>query len=58
MESDDLTEELKQRARTCETTADLIELAQSESIVLTDGQLEAISGGWRKPCDSYCTFFR
>lgn len=45
MEFNDLTPELKERARACKTTEELVALAHSEGIELSDEQLEAFSGG-------------
>ena len=51
---EDLTPEQMEKARQCKNPSDLIELAKSEGIELTDGQLEAIAGGedWRS-CESF-----
>jgi len=45
MEFSDLTEEQKAKARECKSVEDILELAKSEGIELSDEQLEAISGG-------------
>ena len=50
MNIDDLSPELKEKARACKTTEDLLELAKSEGIELSDEQLEKVSGGWSLPC--------
>ena len=50
---DDLSPELQERARACKTADELVELANSEGIELTDEALESISGGsWN--CNGYC----
>ena len=41
----ELTPEQMEKARECKNTKDLVALAESEGIDLTDDQLEAISGG-------------
>lgn len=40
-----LTPEQLEKARNCKSSEDLVELANSEGIELTDEQLEAIAGG-------------
>ena len=41
----DLTPEQMEKARACKTSEDLVELAKSEGVELTDEQLDAIAGG-------------
>ena len=41
----DLTPEQQEKARACKTTAELVELAKSSGIELSDEQLENIAGG-------------
>ncbi len=41
----ELTPEQMEKARACKSPADLVELAKSEGVELTDDQLDAISGG-------------
>lgn len=41
----ELTPEQMEKARACSTVAELIDLAKSEGIDLTDEQLDAIAGG-------------
>ena len=41
----ELTPEQMEKARTCKNAEDLIELAQSEGLELTDEQMDAIAGG-------------
>ena len=59
MNREEVTPELKERARACKTVDELLELAKQEGIELSDDELEGISGGavltCRKdsPCDSY-----
>ncbi len=45
MEMKDLTPEQKEKFKSCETSQDIIRLAESEGIKLTDEQLDRISGG-------------
>ena len=53
MEFNDLTPELKERARACKTAEELVALAHSEGIELSDEQLEALSGGIWDDCGSH-----
>lgn len=57
MEFTDLTPEQQEKAKSCKSTEDLIALAKSEGIELSDEQLESISGGgkWLGKCWQYCT---
>ena len=41
----DLTPEQMEKARACKSSAELIELANSEGVELTDDQIESIAGG-------------
>ena len=41
----ELTPEQMEKARECKSSEDLVELAKSEGIELTDDQLDAIAGG-------------
>ena len=45
MNYDDLSPELKEKAKACTTAAELVELAKSEGIQLSDYELEAVAGG-------------
>ena len=45
MEFNELTDEQKALARSCETAEELVELAKREGIDLSDEQLMALSGG-------------
>ena len=53
-----LSDDLKKKATECKNAEELMELAKSEGIELTDEQLDAISGGsdsiWS--CDDYDAF--
>ena len=41
----ELTPEQMEKARSCKNSDDLVELAKSEGVELTDEQLDAIAGG-------------
>lgn len=45
MEFTDLTEEQKAKARACQSREELLELAKSEGVELSDDQLDSVSGG-------------
>ena len=45
-----VTPEQMEKARVCKNSDDLIELANSEGVELTDDQLDAISGGTWYDC--------
>ena len=45
MEFKDLSAELQEKARTCKSADELLALAQSEGIGLSDEQLQAVAGG-------------
>ena len=53
MDFSDLTPEQQEKARACTSKDELVELAKSEGVELTDEQLEQISGGdfWEGLCD-------
>ena len=54
MEFKDLTPEQKEKARACKTAEELVALAESEGMDLSDEQLESVAGGsWGKSCDNY-----
>ena len=42
---EDLSDELKEKALACKGKDELVELAKSEGVELTDEQLDAIAGG-------------
>ena len=46
MEFKDLSPELQEKVKACETPEELLALAKAEGRELTDDELEAISGGW------------
>ena len=47
---DELTAEQMEKARACKNSDDLVELAKSEGVELTDDQLDAIAGGTWYDC--------
>ena len=51
MNLDNLTPEQREKAKGCTNTEQLIELAESEGLELTDDQLDAIAGGSSWNCD-------
>ena len=55
MQFEDLTPEMKEKARACKTPEELLELAKSQGFELSDDDLEAISGGreWGEPCNDW-----
>ena len=46
-----LSDDLKKKATECKNAEELMELAKTEGIELTDDQLDAISGGFDWYCD-------
>ncbi len=57
-----LSDELKQEARACTSTAELLALAKREGIKLTEDQMDAVSGGgtWSTCYQDYdvdCNFY-
>lgn len=46
MEFEDLTPEQQQKARACKTPEELLDLAKAEGYELSEGELEAIAGGF------------
>ena len=47
---DQLTPEQMDKARACKSSGELVELAKSEGVELTDDQLDAIAGGTWYDC--------
>ena len=43
---DNLSPELKAKAKACKTPEEILALAQEEGYELTDDELKAVSGGW------------
>lgn len=57
MEFNDLSPELMEKVRACTTTEELVALAHSEGIDLSDEQLEALSGGIWDDCGGHGSNF-
>ena len=56
MDFENLSDELKEKARACTSAEELMALVKEEGIELTDEQLESVSGGWSlTDCPSVCT---
>ena len=52
---DGLSDDLKNKVTECHTSEELMNLAKTEGIELSDEQLDAISGGFEWICsDNYC----
>ncbi len=45
MDFDEMSSEIKAKARECKTPEEIVKLAESEGYELTDEELEAIAGG-------------
>lgn len=60
MDFKDISDELKEKAKACQTPEELLALAKEEGLELTEEQMEGISGGviWcdDKGCDPYHHF--
>ena len=50
MKFEDLSPELQEKVKACQSGEELAKLAQEQGYDLTDDQLEAISGGDFNPC--------
>ena len=48
-----LSDDLKKKATECKNAEELMELAKTEGIELTDEQMDAISGGFDWSCDDF-----
>ena len=53
MDINELSEELKAKARACTTPEELLALAKEEGVELSDADLESVSGGAHWLCDGY-----
>ena len=59
MNIEDLSPEIKEKALACTTTDELVELAKSVGIQLSDEEIDSISGGgvWASRCNGdTCSF--
>lgn len=45
MKYENLSPELREKAKACKTTEDVLELAKDEGYELSDAEIESISGG-------------
>ena len=50
---ENISPELREKARACASAEELFELARAEGIELTDEQLQAVSGGVHWSCVGY-----
>ncbi len=57
MTFDDLSPELREKAKQCKTTEEILELAKEEDVELSDEDLEGVSGGWGCPNNIYCSSY-
>ena len=57
MEFDELSEDLKERAKACKTPEEVLALAKEEGIELADEQLEQVAGGKGKWAHEECQDF-
>ena len=57
MEFDELSQELKDRAKACKTPEEMLALAADEGITLSDEDLEQIAGGRGKWAHEECDDF-
>ena len=57
MEFDEISQELKDRARACKTPEEVLALAKDEGITLSDEELEQIAGGKGKWAHEECKDF-
>lgn len=56
MDYQNISPELKAKAKACTSTEQLMALAETEGIELSDEQLEGVSGGWMSCSDqAKCT---
>ena len=54
MKLNDLSPEVRKRARACKSSEELVTLAKEVGVMLTDEQLDEISGGsWTHSCSDY-----
>ena len=57
MEFDELSEDLKERAKACKTPEEVLALVKDEGIVLSDEDLEQVAGGKGKWAHEECNDF-
>ena len=60
MNLDNLSPELREKAKSCTSAEELLALAKSEGIELSDEDLQGIAGGWSdcesRSCARVCPF--
>lgn len=54
MKFEDLSPELREKAKTCTSTDELVELAKTEGVELSDEALDIVAGGSDWYCASVC----
>ena len=54
MKFEDLAPELQEKVRACTSTDELVELAKTEGVELTDEALDSVAGGSDWNCASVC----
>ena len=57
MDFNELSDELREKARACTTPEQIIALAQEEGYELSDEQLEEVAGGGGWSCSDNCWDF-
>ncbi len=48
----DLSPELREKAKACQTPEEMLALAKKEGYKLSEAEIEAVSGGWASGCSS------
>ncbi len=60
MDLQNVTPELREKAKGCKTPEELLDLAREEGYELSEEELQAVSGGnwFTNPCEAdYCDFY-
>ena len=59
MDFNNLSDELKAKVQACKTSEEILALAESEGVELSDAELESVAGGWGYDCEYTCeTLFK